>query len=82
MGVGDRYGNSLLLAKNGTLLTWGKRLGSDQYPLAIKVKEDINAVMLRLDQHLGLFGTKSFDTDACRIDATPIGLWELPSKTE
>lgn len=69
-------GNTLLLAKNGTLLTWGKRLGSDPSPTAITAQEDPNILLRQPSQ-----GRTLFDTARFKIDSTPVKLWELPRDT-
>jgi alpha-tubulin suppressor-like RCC1 family protein len=69
------YGNTLLLTKQGKLLTWGKRLGSDRYPRIIQVKQTLNKFIDRFP-----FRIKPFDTEGFIIDRAPFVLWELPSK--
>ena len=69
------YGNTLLLTKQGKLLTWGKRLGSDRYPRVIEVKQTLNKFIDRFP-----FRIKPFDTEGFIIDRAPFVLWELPSR--
>lgn len=69
------FGNTLVLTKDGKLLTWGKRLGSDRYPRVIKVKKTLNEFIERIPFHI-----KPFDTEGFIIDRAPFVLWELPSK--
>jgi alpha-tubulin suppressor-like RCC1 family protein len=67
-------GNTLVLTKNGDLLTWGRRLGSAQSKTTITIKENLNSLLERLSKRLSLFDTERF-----KIDKTPVKLWELPS---
>lgn len=69
------YGNTLLLTKQGKLLSWGKRLGSDRYPRVLQVKQTLNKLIDRFP-----FRIEPFDTEDFIIDRAPYVLWELPSK--
>lgn len=71
------WGNTLALTKDGKLLTWGKRLGSDKYPALIQAKQTLNNYIDRYTDNLP-FRIKPFDTDGFVIDRSPFVLWELP----
>ena len=66
-------GNTLLLAKDGTVWTWGKRHGSDRSPAIIKLKQKLNPLLQRLPWHPHPLSTELFS-----IDSAPFKLWELP----
>ncbi|HLH54308.1 MAG TPA: hypothetical protein VKY92_11905 [Verrucomicrobiae bacterium] len=68
------YGNTLVLTKQGKLLSWGKRLGSDRYPRIIRAKQTLNKFIARSP-----FRIKPFDTEGFIIDRSPYVLWELPT---
>jgi alpha-tubulin suppressor-like RCC1 family protein len=65
------YANTLLLARDGKLWSWGKRLG---YEHSINpVEKFINDLSRALPGHRTLFKAKDEKTDA-----VPFKLWELP----
>jgi alpha-tubulin suppressor-like RCC1 family protein len=74
------YGNTLLLTKQGKLLTWGKRLGSDRDPRVIRVKRSFNNLADQFPFTYLPFHITPFDTEGFVIDRVPFVLWELPSK--
>ncbi len=67
------YGNSLLLASDGTLLSWGIRLGAPRpSPRVLGVKKGVN-------DFLQWFRCRPlFDLAPFQIDPTPYRLWDLP----
>lgn len=66
------YQTTLLLARDGTLWTLGKRLGSDNSSTR-HFKKMMNQVISKLPGRWPHFGTLSYITDA-----TPYRLWKLP----
>lgn len=68
------FGNTLLLTHDGTLWTWGERLGSDNPTSVQRIKKTVNDVLNKFPGHLG-----RFTTTGARNDYTPYRLWELPS---
>lgn len=66
--------NTLLLAKDGTLWTWGNRLGSLEQIRGRKIKNFVAATLSRLPGHLDRFAPKDV-----LEDHAPYPLWELPS---
>jgi alpha-tubulin suppressor-like RCC1 family protein len=74
------YGNTLLLTKQGKLLTWGKRLGSDKDPRVIRVKRRLNNLADQFPFNHLPFHITPFDTEGFIIDRAPFVLWQLPSK--
>ena len=72
------WGNTLALTKDGKLLTWGKRLGSDKYPAIVQAKQTLNNY---IDRHSGRlpFRIQPFDVEGFTIDRAPFVLWELPA---
>ena len=67
------YGTTLLLTRDGTLWTWGERLGSDSPTSTQRMKRLANQVINIFPGHLGRFSTKALVTDNA-----PCRLWELP----
>jgi alpha-tubulin suppressor-like RCC1 family protein len=72
------WGNTLALTKDGKLLTWGKRLGSDKYPAIVQAKQTLNNYIDRYSDRLP-FRIRPFDVEGFTIDHAPFVLWELPA---
>jgi alpha-tubulin suppressor-like RCC1 family protein len=68
-------GNSLLLTKDGTLWTWGERLGAQVSPARLKLNRRLNRWLDKVI-HEGGF---RFDEQSKVIDSSPSPLWELPA---
>jgi alpha-tubulin suppressor-like RCC1 family protein len=68
-------GNSLLLTKDGTLWTWGERLGAQVSPARLKLNRQLNRLLDKVT-HEGGF---RFNEQSKVIDSHPYRLWELPA---
>jgi alpha-tubulin suppressor-like RCC1 family protein len=69
------YGNCVLLTKDGTLWTWGERVGSTSQPRAFeKLKDQWNQLMSRLLKR-GYSGSGHQP----KTDSAPFKIWELPA---
>jgi alpha-tubulin suppressor-like RCC1 family protein len=68
------FANTTLLAKDGTLWSWGTRLGSGRSPMGPpSVRDFLNRISSIL------FKRRIFKSDDAIIDTQPYRLWELPS---
>jgi hypothetical protein len=69
------FGNTALLAKDGTLWTWGIRLGVPRpSPKLLQFKKVVNDFARKFVRR-PLFGLAPF-----KMDSVPYRLWELPAE--